>query len=177
MRAVQRGLDNLDIEAAESNSGWTKAIKTELCNIGKTFGFKVGARAGEVAESDRDYGEFLYDVTWLEYEGESVTDAPLVAECEWGNLQAIDDDFQKLLLARAAVRVMIFDGNYEPGSVKIVERLARQAGTFRRSREEDVWLLAAWERTGKNEKGWSFRWFTVDKGAASDFPVPRIPRR
>ncbi len=40
-------------------------------------------------EAYRDGGEWLYDVTWLEYEksgrGELV-DAPLVAECEWGDL-------------------------------------------------------------------------------------------
>ena len=35
-------------------------------------------------------------------------EAPLVAECEWGNKGGIEDDFEKLLLARAGVRMMIF---------------------------------------------------------------------
>ena len=94
---------------------WTKAVKTKLCEIGREFGCKVCASG--VEKADRDYGEWLYDVTWLEYEkigrGELV-DAPLVAECEWGNFDAIVEDFEKLLLAREGVRLMVFDGNYKP---------------------------------------------------------------
>ena len=94
---------------------WTQAIKSELCRIGRgeEFKCKVGAHAREVAECHRDYGEWLYDVTWLEYDRDGcVTAAHLVAECEWGDITDIDEDFQKLLLARATVRLMIFDGNY-----------------------------------------------------------------
>ena len=169
IHAVRDGLDNLQVGAAESNVVWTKAIKTELCRIGRSCKFrcKVGAHAREVPKSNRDYGEWLYDVTWLEYDGDGcVTDAHLVAECEWGSGTDIDEDFQKLLLARATVRLMIFDGNYERGSPKIADHLACQVRRFNRSRNEDAWLLAAWERTGQNERGWSFRYFTVERGAA-----------
>ena len=88
IHAVRGGLDNLQVGAAESNVVWTKAIKTELCRIGRSCKFrcKVGAHAREIPKSNRDYGEWLYDVTWLEYDGDGcVTDAHLVAECEWGN--------------------------------------------------------------------------------------------
>ena len=90
---------------------------------------KSGAR--DVDEADRDYGEWLYDVTWLKYERQrdglewpatALIEAPLVAECEWGrgkNLEYIVEDFEKLLLARADVRLMIFDGNHKPGSKEI----------------------------------------------------------
>ena len=71
---------------------------------------------GEVAKENCDHGEWLYDVTWLEYEGELLTDAPLVAECEWSGGEEIDHDFQKLLLARAGVRLTIFDGGHMPGT-------------------------------------------------------------
>ena len=169
IHAVRFGLDNLQVGVAESNVAWTKAIKTELCRIGRSreFRCKVGAR--EVAKSNRDYGEWLYDVIWLEYDGDGcVTDVHLVAECEWGDGTSIDEDFQKLLLARATVRLMIFDGNYEPGAAKIANHLAYQVRRFDRSRDEDAWLLAAWERTSENERGWSFRYFTIDRGAARE---------
>ena len=34
---------------------------------------------------------------------------PVAAECEWGDIDHILEDFQKLLLARVAVRVFIYD--------------------------------------------------------------------
>ena len=169
--AVRCGLDNLQVSVSESNVVWTKAIKTKLCKIGRSpeFRCKVGAHAREVAKCNRDYGEWLYDVTWLEYDSDDcVTDTHLVAECEWGDGTDVDEDFQKLLLARATVRLMIFDGNYEPRSPKIADHLACQVRRFTRSRDEDAWLLAAWERTGENQRGWSFRYFTIDRGSARE---------
>ena len=66
-----------------------------------------------MADENRDWPEWLYDVTWLKYEHEGerlLIEAPSVAECEWGNKGDIDDDFEKLLLARAGIRLMIFNG-------------------------------------------------------------------
>ena len=169
MRAVRDGLDNLEIDNPEIGAAWGKAVKTKLCTIGRKFGCKVCAR--DVDKADRDYGEWLYDVTWLEYERErdglkwphtALIDAHLVAECEWGNdrnNEYIIEDFEKLLLARACVRLMIFNGFDQAKSGKIAERLARKVRGFKGSRAEDVWLLAAWERSADEEKGWSFRYF------------------
>lgn len=167
IRAIRYGLDSLKIDKSASNTVWTKGIKTELCMIGRgKFSYTVGASG--IAESDRDHGEFLYDVTWLEYDDDFVTDAHLVAECEWLGGVDIDEDFQKLLLARASVRLMIFDSGYRPGSEGTAAHLAEQVRKFKHSREEDTWLLAAWERTEENEKGWRFRWFTIDRGGARE---------
>lgn len=174
MGAVRKGLDGLNTDRRAGNTVWTKDIKTKLCEIGRDeFRCKVCAR--DVAESKHDYPEWLYDVTWLEYAADGpLVDAHLVAECEWGNRRAIDDDFEKLLLARASVRLMIFDGNYEwdgnePGSRKIAERLAKWVREFNGSRAEDAWLLAARE-TG--EDGWSFRYFTIETNTAIVHPFP-----
>ena len=180
LHAIRRGLDGLQLGAAENNETWTKAIKTELCRIGRgpEFRCKVGAHAREVAKCHRDYGEWLYDVTWLGYDRDDcVTAAHLVAECEWGDGTDIDEDFQKLLLARATVRLMVFDGNYKPGSSEIADHLACQVRRFNRSCDEDSWLLAAWERTDKNERGWSFRYFTIDRGIATELGERRPSAR
>ena len=72
-----------------------------------------------------------------------------------GGFAATVEDFEKLLLARAGVRLMIFDGNYKPGSKGIAEQLAGRVREFNGSRAEDAYLLAAWER---NANGWSFRY-------------------
>ena len=98
-----------------------------------------------------------------------LVDAPLVAECEWDDFAAIVEDFEKLLLARAGVRLMIFDGNYKPGSKEIAERLCRKGQGVQSSRAEDAWLLAAWE---KSDDDWWFRYFTIEMNAAIPFPPP-----
>ena len=165
MRAVRDGLDNLEIDNPEIGAAWGKAVKTKLCTIGRKFGCKVCAR--DVDKADRDYGEWLYDVTWLDYERECdglkwpapvLIEAPLVAECEWGNEGAIKDDFEKLLLACADIRLMIFDARDQPHSEEIARGLARMVREFNSSRAEDAWLLASWE--GSNDD-WSFRYFTI----------------
>lgn len=166
MRAVKEGLDSLRFDTAALDSEWTKAIKTELCRIGRSFGYEVYAK--DVEEDEKDGGEWLYDVTWLEYnrsgDGE-LTKSPLVVECEWGDYQDIEDDFEKLLLARAGVRVMIFGGTDEPGVAKnIADQLAEKVKKFEASRAEDAWLLAAWEPNGD---GWQFRYFTIGSGPSA----------
>ena len=55
--------------------------------------------------------EFLYDLIWVRKNEEGrVVDVPLVAEIEWASRNEVWWDFQKLLVARAGVRVMIFTG-------------------------------------------------------------------
>lgn len=138
---------------------WTEAVETELCRIGQDSGYKVYAQ--DVPINQKDGGEWLYDVTWLKYEksgrGELIK-APLVAECEWGDIPHIEDDFEKLLLARAGIRVMIVESNDEPDSRIIAERLAGKVKAFKGSRAEGAWLLAVTEKNND----WRFRYFTIE---------------
>ena len=169
MRAVREGLDNLEVVKPWTDTEGTRAVMTKLCEIGREFGFKAGAGGVEPG-----YGEWLYDVTWLEYEPKPfpdglLIDVHLVAECEWGNFEHIVEDFEKLLQARAGFRLMIFTGSNPARSEEIAERLAGRVWEFNGSRSEDAWLLAAWEGTLDD---WSFRYFTVKMNAAIPFPPP-----
>ena len=171
MREVREGLNSLEVNKATSDTSWTRAVKTKLCEIGCRFDCNVYASRVDQAYSNG--GEWLYDVTWLKYEkcgrGELVG-AHLAAECEWGNVGDIEEDFEKLLLTRAGVRLMIFDGNYKPGSEGIAKRLAEKVGKFKGSRDQDAWLLAAWEKSENSDKGWEFKYFTIERNAAVLFP-------
>lgn len=156
---VIRDLDDLRISANAGRQAWSKKVKTALCKAGKRCGFRVYASG--VSEKRCDGGEWLYDVTWLEYEGRLLAAAPLVAECEWGRWErgSIQNDFQKLLLARAGVRLMIFDAEQTPGVLEAVEYMAEQVWDFRESSDDDIWLLAAREWTNDS---WLFRWFVIE---------------
>ena len=128
-----------------------------------------------------DYGEWLYDVTWFEYEREhddlkwpatALINAHWVAVCEWGrgkNFEFIIEEFEKLLLVRTGFRLMIFAGSNQVKSEEIAERLARKVREFKGSRAEDAWLLASWE--GSHDD-WRFRYFTIEMKAAIPFPPP-----
>ena len=68
-----------------------------------------------------------------------------VAESEWGSKDDVHDDFEKLLLARADVRVMVFDGRrYGTGNTDRFEEFAKYIGKCDRAETGDTYLLAAW---------------------------------
>ena len=90
---------------------WTRRVKDAFIQLGIARGYTP------CPNPQLEWGEFLYDVIWLRTDEENrVIGVPLVAEIEWGNRGDVWDDFQKLLVARAGVRVMIFNGY--PGTVK-----------------------------------------------------------
>lgn len=178
-RAIRDGLDDINRPEPENDTAWTRAILTKLCQIGRNrFGCKVGAEKSKVDKAHRDWGEWLYDVTWLRYDNdrhEHLIDVPLVAECEWAGLRGIRDDFHKLLLARADVRLMIYNGRREgtnrPGSQAIAQRLAGSVREFRYCQAEDAWLLAGWENQNvSSDQEFRFSYFTIDRnGAVASF--------
>lgn len=155
--AIRAGLESLDIHSREEWKAFTRAFKTRLCEIGKERDYQVAASSVEKV----DYGEWLYDVTWLDYDSEYLRNVPLVAEVEWGNPSRIGDDFEKLLVARADLKLMIFAGP-PPGTEAIFDRMVRQIEAFRYPPErDDTWLIGAVEWDGEIERGWRLRWFTT----------------
>jgi hypothetical protein len=176
MRAVQTGLNGLVVAKNKSDKVWTKKVKTELCKIGRdTFGCCVYAR--DVANSHG--GEWLYDVTWLKYKytgahqcRQVLAGAPLVAECEWGDIKKIRDDFEKLLLARASTRVMIFDSvRAGSSSRKVAEQLAGLVKDFNGSLAKGAWLFVSWENrndTSNPNEWWQFKYFTIEEGVLEE---------
>ncbi len=127
LRNLQKLTANL-LERNASEDDWTKAIKQELVRQGHKLGYQVAASGCE----DADHREWLFDVSWLSYE--ETADGPehclkrlhLAAESEWGDLGAIYGDFEKLLIARADVCLMIFQER-DAGAIAEVARLLRKS--------------------------------------------------
>ena len=116
-----------------STREWTRRVKNALIQLGTEGGYTP------CPNPQYGWGEFLYDVTWLQTAGENfrVSDVLLVAEIEWGNRGDVWDDFQKLLVARADVRVMIFEG-YKG----LLEKLRAHTIQFAKNGNGDRYLLA-----------------------------------
>ena len=165
---VWRTLEDLTTPIAASRGQWTRDVKTALGAAGRAHGYWVCAGGLPRDSAAADSGEWLYDLCWLSYQpggDEFLVDANLVVESEWTGGEYLDEDFQKLLLARATVRLMIFDGGNPASADQTASRLARQVAVFRYTRDDDTWLFAAWV-TNDSERGWSFRWYTVRQGEA-----------
>ena len=142
LELVQRQSDWRDAGDRE----WTRAVKTALCTRGNELGHFTCASS---VDCSADNAEWLYDVVWLAYEPDKdikdhLGSVPLVAESEWGTDDEIDHDFEKLLLALADLRVMIFGGKNDDNN-KTAERLYRYVSKFNRGGPEDVYLLAGHE--------------------------------
>lgn len=106
----------------------TNSIKYNLVKLGHTLGYRVyanGLTPEQAKEQFDEYGfvcrEFLYDVHWyVDKRGEFYTpeNVSLVVESELGDRRkgdtskspnpAVKFDFQKLLLANAELRLMVF---------------------------------------------------------------------
>ena len=152
-------------------TAWTCAVKSALCNAGRdAWGAcnDLRIRATSVGHRDpqnwlyvnREFvclparnpdraapkREWLYDVSCLQWDGEFVNKVLMAAESEWGGSAAkVLEDFHKLLVSRAAVRVMVYDYYKGDGvTPKItLQQLAQHVHQYWDTREGDTYLLAA----------------------------------
>ena len=93
-----------------TNAVWTLKIKQALCDLA----LNVDSAYKTNASGDGLRGEWLFDLVWYreqEIDGEMhLASLELVMESEWlkdwANLR---DDFQKLLIAKAPQKLMIFE--------------------------------------------------------------------
>ncbi|MEP4380203.1 MAG: hypothetical protein ABJ215_06280 [Alphaproteobacteria bacterium] len=146
---------------AEGNPTWTTRIAHDICRHGEEAGYWAAALRfkPKYQRMNSIRNEWLFDAVWLKYIGENLVSIPLAMECEWGTDSEIDDDFQKLIVSRASLRVMVF-GDRNLKNDTTAERLWLSAKLFEES-AGDRYLLAGFENL---EDGWTFYRFTVGEG-------------
>ncbi|MXW79535.1 MAG: hypothetical protein F4Z57_11250 [Gemmatimonadetes bacterium] len=153
---------------------WTIEVKTILCKLGRELGYTTWA-TGVLADYC-DGKEFLYDASWLVIDNcERTISCLMVAECEWDNLGEVEYDFQKLLLARSKVRVMVYDAGpaNEEYQEEICDRLREHVGTFNGT-EGDTYLLIGWLHEN-TEKGFRFQFHRItDEGPGNPPKLKRL---
>lgn len=135
---------------------WTPDIKASIGQVGFGEGYSVWA-SGLV---ERDEGtarlvnqEWLFDMTWLAYEGRGperkFKSLALALESELSTKTGPDkwadvvDDFEKLVIARACLKVMVFQRDCLKDTIKRFEILRSKAKDFNRADTDTEYLLAA----------------------------------
>lgn len=127
----------------------TCQIKQRLCDLGHELGFRVCAHRNQCPEADE--GEWLYDMEWCETsnDGHLFVRQPMVMECEWrrgvplARAADVDGDFQKLVQAKADVRVWIFTAPNVDLAQEHLANCRKQMTSFVGSVAEDRYVLAA----------------------------------
>ena len=141
------------IEIADRDA--TRELKDALGHLGTSLGYTAHCSGGDFSH----HGEWLFDVTWVKLDEERyITSVPLVAESEWSPGE-VEDDFEKLLLARSDHRLFVF---WAPDEVRAKTRLAELEEFVRRFRPScvgDRYLFACWTDT---EEAFLFRQLTVE---------------
>lgn len=142
--AIKAQLIALGREATRKNfvneTQWTVALKRRLVGLSRRF--KCQTRTSR--SGDNALNEWLYDVVWVKEDGDRIRDVVLVLESEWKQRDA-EYDFDKLLLARARHRVMVFTAYKREGPGGSIERLLSRISACSLSRRGDRYLIAAWE--------------------------------
>lgn len=87
---------------------WTTQLKEDIGTLGEKYDWTVCAGGFK----DRFEGGWLYDLVWYKETNGHLSEVYLVLESEWGKHRThIKYDFEKLLLAKSALKVMVFQTN------------------------------------------------------------------
>jgi hypothetical protein len=109
-------------------------------SLGAVLGFDVRCHQC----TDRVTAEWLWDMTWVELRDGKLIDLPLALESEWNpKFEEILFDFERLLVSRARLRVMIFEAPLPSGEQRF-NRLIDAIRSYSGTQIGDHYLLACW---------------------------------
>lgn len=125
-----------------SSKRWSGRVFSALGKIGQGSGYRVYAQGNP----PNTHGpSFLYDLCWLKYDQHTcLKRCGLILECEWGNARQIDDDFQKLLIGRADLKVMVFQRRTDARVKELFTEMARWIDRFDQAIPGENHLMCGW---------------------------------
>ena len=126
---------------AGGDTKWTSFLKSELRKVGKKHQYLVSPCP------DDDNKEWLYDLIWFRNDSNNqLREVALVLESEWSrDPWHIQEDFEKLLVAKAPIKVMVFQnyGNNLPDLWRLLKDGIR---IFEKQASDETYILAAYKR-------------------------------
>ena len=119
-----------------SEGEWTREIIKDFKQLGYQSGYWV------CPDANQSTGAWLYDLCWYRNKNDELVEVPMVLESEWSrHWKDIRFDFEKLLQAKASIKVMIFEEG-ETSLEKIWEHLLSSIRAFGNPEEGECYLLA-----------------------------------
>ena len=94
-----------------------------------------------------DTGEWLFDLVWAAGQDKpwQFWEMPLAMECEWStNRDDITWDFEKLLVAKARIKLLVFQQASKDDVKKLLESLRSMVRAFKMSFPGERYLLAGY---------------------------------
>lgn len=126
-----------------SDARWTREVKRVVGEIGSRHGFDVCASGWpKLFES-----EWVFDLVWYRNDKDNhLVSVPVVLECEWQlSFDAIKYDFEKLLVARAFLRVFVQQGRTKAAVDEVQRKLITLVSKFDGSARGDRYLFAGYD--------------------------------
>jgi hypothetical protein len=150
---ICKAIRSVPIDSLKGDGAWTKAIFKAIADLGTRLNYKICS-----SRSDGEYdGGWLYDLIWYENDDTGqLKSLPLVLESEWDkNYDGIKYDFEKLLIARAKYKIMIFQAKREKVS-QYFKQLQSGIEAFHVASEDESYLLMCFD-----EDNWAFQIKTI----------------
>jgi hypothetical protein len=132
------------------DDGWTGAVKSVVITVAKQFGKenKVATTLPKGCDQQLrqkvDDGEWLFDLTWYQEEHEwRMRRVVLVMESEWN--RGPDEqrtDFQKLLVAKAEIKLFVFQENTEDDVSSKADGFVEMINAFDDGSPKEIYLFA-----------------------------------
>jgi hypothetical protein len=159
---VKKALTDLSLDWSSNRGDRTRKVKNAVGRVAKESGFKWAA-AGCDADVVDENAEWMWDGgAWIENDSGWTIRQPLILESEWDRSDAgVKDDFQKLVVSRADLRLMVFQRATEP-EAKLTMSVLECGARLSLSEPGDRYLMACWCDDRKN---FVFETFTVENSA------------
>jgi len=144
---ISKALDDLVYSIARggdiSHRQWTKRVKEAICALGKRNGYSIAANHCAGA----DTAEWIYDLVWASVQNNpwEFWEMPLAMQCEWSTHS--DDivwPFEKLLVAKALHKLMVFQQAVESDVRGVMMQLKSMVSVFKTRLQDERYLLAGY---------------------------------
>jgi hypothetical protein len=142
-RELDRTIPEKDQRGVLADAEWTGRILERICDLGRGNGF--GVCPGNCGETDSR--EWMFDLVWLDKRTgtERFVGMPLAMQIEWDrHLKEIELHFEKLLVAKAGHKVMVFQRSSPAEARNVMTVLVDRIKSYNPLSHDERYLLVGY---------------------------------